>query len=204
LLKLTCQVATLRVKPTQSQSNRDSSLDATKPKPVASSDTPDQNATPKLGVGKSVTAKSKQLSTKPGLGQATQLQLLTLGLLVLIVGLLMGVFVRLLTIKSEQSVAEQPLPVTNSPERSSTDVSQPNSNLGSAPEKITRDRFNQIQNGMTLKQVEQIVGSPGKLIADSSTADETGQVYSWKNPQGSNAIIEFKNGKVVAKAQAGL
>lgn len=151
-----------------------------------------------------MTAKSKQLSTKPGLGQATQLQLLTLGLLVLIVGLLMGVFVRLLTIKSEQSVAEQPLPVTNSPERSSTDVSQPNSNLGSAPEKITRDRFNQIQNGMTLKQVEQIVGSPGKLIADSSTADETGQVYSWKNPQGSNAIIEFKNGKVVAKAQAGL
>jgi outer membrane protein assembly factor BamE (lipoprotein component of BamABCDE complex) len=76
--------------------------------------------------------------------------------------------------------------------------------LGTAPEKINRDRFNKIQKGMTLKQVEEIVGSPGKLIADSSTSDETGQVYSWKNPQGSNAIIEFKNGKVAAKAQAGL
>jgi hypothetical protein len=31
-----------------------------------------------------------------------------------------------------------------------------------------------------------------------------GKVYSWKNPQGSNAIIEFKDGQVVAKAQAGL
>lgn len=149
--------------------------------------------------------KSKQLSTKPRLGQATQLQLLTIGLLVLIVGLLMGVFARLLTIKTEHSSGERSLPVTNNPDRFPSDNSPTTSNnLGTAPEKINRDRFNKIQKGMTLKQVEEIVGSPGKLIADSSTSDETGQVYSWKNPQGSNAIIEFKNGKVAAKAQAGL
>lgn len=153
-----------------------------------------------------MTAKNKQLSTKPGIGQATQLQLLTVGLLVLIVGLLMGVFARLLTIKTDRGGVEQPLPVvTNNPDRSPSDNSPTTSNnLGTAPEKINRDRFNKIQNGMTLKQVEEIIGTPGKLIADISTTDETGQVYSWKNPQGSNAIIEFKNGKVAAKAQAGL
>jgi hypothetical protein len=204
LLKFIGQIATLRVKPTQSQSDRDSSLDATKPKFVASDDTPDQSSTPTLGVDKLVTAKNKQLSTKPGLGQATQLQLLTVGLLVLIVGLLMGVFVRLLTLKSEQSTGEQPSQTTSNPERPSDNSPTTSQNLGTAPEKINRDRFNKIQKGMTLKQVEEIIGTPGKLIADSSTADETGQVYSWKNPQGSNAIIEFKNGKVVAKAQAGL
>ncbi len=192
------------MKPNQSQTNLESSLDATKPTSASSGDPPDQNTTLKLGVDKVATTKSKRQPARSGLGQATQLQLLTVGLLVLIVGLLMGVFARLLTIKNDIG-GEQPSPVTNNRDRAPSGNSQTtSSNLSAAPEKINRDRFNQIQKGMTLKQVEEIIGSPGKLIADSSTSEETGQVYSWKNPQGSNAIIEFKNGKVVAKAQAGL
>jgi hypothetical protein len=42
------------------------------------------------------------------------------------------------------------------------------------------------------------------VIAENTSNNAIGQVYSWKNPQGSNAIIEFKDGQVVAKAQAGL
>jgi hypothetical protein len=69
---------------------------------------------------------------------------------------------------------------------------------------INLEKFNRIQKGMTLEQVEKVFGASGKVIAENSSSNSVGQVYSWKNPQGSNAIIEFKDGQVVAKAQAGL
>ena len=69
---------------------------------------------------------------------------------------------------------------------------------------ITLEKFNRIQKGMTIEQVEKIFGASGKVIAENNSSNSIGRVYSWKNPQGSNAIIEFKDGQVVAKAQAGL
>jgi hypothetical protein len=69
---------------------------------------------------------------------------------------------------------------------------------------INLEKFNRIQKGMTLEQVEKVFGASGKVIAENNSSNSIGQVYSWKNPQGSNAIIEFKDGQVVAKAQAGL
>ena len=69
---------------------------------------------------------------------------------------------------------------------------------------ITLEKFNRIQKGMTIEQVEKVFGTSGKVIAENNSNNSIGQVYSWKNPQGSNAIIEFKDGQVVAKAQAGL
>jgi hypothetical protein len=69
---------------------------------------------------------------------------------------------------------------------------------------ITLEKFNRIQKGMTIEQVERVFGVSGKVIAENNSNDIVGKVYSWKNPQGSNAIIEFKDGQVVAKAQAGL
>ena len=69
---------------------------------------------------------------------------------------------------------------------------------------VTLDKFNLVENGMTIEQVEQIFGVTGKVIAETTSGETVGKVYSWRNPEGSNAIIEFKNGQVVAKAQAGL
>jgi hypothetical protein len=69
---------------------------------------------------------------------------------------------------------------------------------------INLEKFNRIQKGMTIEQVEKVFGASGKVIAENNSSNSIGQVYSWKNPQGSNAIIEFKDGQVVAKAQAGL
>jgi hypothetical protein len=81
----------------------------------------------------------------------------------------------------------------------------PSSSVSREEEKtITLDRFNRVQKGMTLEQVEKIFEVSGKVIAENTINDSVGKVYSWKNPQGRNAIIEFKNGQVVAKAQAGL
>jgi hypothetical protein len=148
---------------------------------------------------------SKQPSAKKSqFRQANPLQLLTVGLLVVILGLLLGLFVKLLTLKNEPNSAEPKVPVATNTDRALDSDPKLASNYPNTPEKINRDRFNQIKKGMTLKQVEEVIGSSGKLIADSTTSEGTGQVYSWKNPQGSNAIVEFKNGKVVAKVQAGL
>ncbi|MFM7603107.1 MAG: hypothetical protein ACKO7R_18220 [Pseudanabaena sp.] len=72
------------------------------------------------------------------------------------------------------------------------------------PEVVTLEKFNRIQKGMTIEQVEKVFGKSGQVIAENNSNNSVGQVYSWKNPQGSNAIIEFKDGQVVAKAQAGL
>ncbi|NMF57650.1 hypothetical protein [Pseudanabaena yagii] len=93
------------------------------------------------------------------------------------------------------STASEIAPVKTSP-----------SNNGSQEEEnpITLDKFNRVQKGMTVEQVEKIFGVSGKVIAENTANNSVGKVYSWKNPQGSNAIIEFKDGQVVAKAQAGL
>lgn len=93
------------------------------------------------------------------------------------------------------STASEIAPVTPN---SSTNGSQEEENP------ITLDKFNLVQKGMTVEQVEKIFGVSGKVIAENTVNNSVGRVYSWKNPQGSNAIIEFKDGQVVAKAQAGL
>ncbi|MCA6575418.1 MAG: hypothetical protein ACK5EU_00960 [Pseudanabaena sp.] len=108
-----------------------------------------------------------------------------------------------------------PTTSTNSPNIAATENSTasetvsvtPNSSTNSSQEKenlITLEKFNRVQKGMTVEQVEQIFGVSGKVIAENTANNSVGKVYSWKNPQGSNAIIEFKDGQVVAKAQAGL
>jgi hypothetical protein len=76
--------------------------------------------------------------------------------------------------------------------------------LSSSSQTVTLEKFNLIQKGMTIEQVEKLLGLSGKIIAETNSVDTVGQVYSWKNSDGSNAIIEFKDGQVVAKAQAGL
>jgi len=77
-------------------------------------------------------------------------------------------------------------------------------NLQDQEQVVTLEKFNRIQKGMTIDQVEKIFGTSGKVIAENNSSNSIGQVYAWKNPQGSNALIEFKDGQVVAKAQAGL
>jgi hypothetical protein len=205
------------MEPSRNQLNQDS---VPAKAPAAKSTIPNGSSAQKLGTGKpaidaaaskaiartkpTIAEASKQPSTKSQFKQSNPLQLLTVGLLVMILGLLLGLFLKLLTLKSEPTSTAQKVPVAANTDRSPE--SDPNlaGNYPATPEKISRDRFDQIKKGMTLKQVELVIGSPGKLIADSTTPDGNGQVYSWKNPQGSNAIVEFKNGKVAAKAQAGL
>jgi len=110
--------------------------------------------------------------------------------------------------KTSPSPISESLTVNQNPSKSnpppSIELILPSPALQEEEQVVTLDKFNRIQKGMTVEQVEKILGVSGKVIAENNSGNSIGQVYSWKNPVGSNAIIEFKDGQVVAKAQAGL
>lgn len=71
---------------------------------------------------------------------------------------------------------------------------------------ISLDEFNRIETGMTLVQVEEIIGGPGK-VASSSEAGTGGPLvnYQWGGEElGANAVIGVRGDTVVAKTQIGL
>ena len=71
---------------------------------------------------------------------------------------------------------------------------------------MTLAEFDRIENGMTLKQVEAIVGGPGALMSSAGTGELKSEIYTWDDSGsfGANANVSFQGGKVLAKAQFGL
>lgn len=74
-------------------------------------------------------------------------------------------------------------------------------------------KFNAIQSGMRLPQLEQIMGSPGSHIISNSTSTAanlrtdsvTIDVYRWVGTKPSSSItVTLQNGSVVNKSQVGL
>lgn len=71
--------------------------------------------------------------------------------------------------------------------------------------KVTLDKFNKIETGMTYEQVVDIIGEEGTLSTESSAGKQTMKIYYWYAENGIfNATISFMNGKVNAKSQIGL
>jgi RNA polymerase subunit RPABC4/transcription elongation factor Spt4 len=72
--------------------------------------------------------------------------------------------------------------------------------------KISLTEFSKIKSGMDYAQVTDIIGSFGKEQARSSIAGYETVIIQWdgNGATGANASVTFQNGKVVAKAQAGL
>jgi hypothetical protein len=82
--------------------------------------------------------------------------------------------------------------------------------------KVTKANFDQIQNDMTLAEVEKVLGAGTKQEGDGSTmaaqfgvaltpapSTRTGETYQWES--GNKTItIFFNNGKVASKTQSGL
>lgn len=72
-------------------------------------------------------------------------------------------------------------------------------------EKMTLEKFNKIETGMTYQQVVDIIGEEGTLSTESSYGSQSMKVYYWYASNGiSNATISFMNGTVTAKSQIGL
>lgn len=75
-------------------------------------------------------------------------------------------------------------------------------------EKITLEKFNKIETGMTYQEVVDIIGEEGTILSESNiTGNEEYHtiMYSWKAKDGiANANVTVQGGKVVSKAQIGL
>lgn len=69
---------------------------------------------------------------------------------------------------------------------------------------ISKAAFDTIKNGMSYKTVVKIIGEEGELNVDQATSVSRDKIYTWQKWSGANMIIQFQNGKVVSKAQAGL
>lgn len=69
---------------------------------------------------------------------------------------------------------------------------------------VTLEKYNQIKNGMTYKEVVKIIGFEGTEDSQSEVGGIKTVMYTWQNDDGSNMNATFQNGKLVEKAQFGL
>lgn len=73
------------------------------------------------------------------------------------------------------------------------------------PPTCSLKEFKSIKTGMTVKKVRSIIGSKGKLVSSASAGEYKSTMYEFKgNTSYSSVLIQFNNGKVFAKSQAGL
>lgn len=73
--------------------------------------------------------------------------------------------------------------------------------------KITKAKFDQIKNGMTYKQVCEIIGSEGELLSETGAEGDKYYtvMYSWSGEEiMSSANAMFQGGKLQSKSQMGL
>ena len=80
--------------------------------------------------------------------------------------------------------------------------------VGCGGSRISRANYDKITNGMTLEQVQGILGSPGeKASADVKLPGVEirvgAEVYTWRD-DGRKITVVFDDGKVSAKSQEGL
>ena len=64
-----------------------------------------------------------------------------------------------------------------------------------APPTVSKDKLDQLRIGMSLAQVESVLGK-GKLATESKTASHVYSIYSWgENLNGPNLSVTFIDGK---------
>lgn len=87
----------------------------------------------------------------------------------------------------------------------SSNTTQTGTGIVQNQEKMTLEKFNKIETGMTYQQVVEIAGEEGTLSTESAYANQTMKIYYWYASNGiANATVSFMNGKVTSKSQIGL
>ena len=70
---------------------------------------------------------------------------------------------------------------------------------------VTKASFNKIKNGMTLEEVEKLLGEKGMLVSTMDVNGRKTQIYKWSNDNFTSYIdVTIENGKVVEKKDKGL
>ncbi len=70
--------------------------------------------------------------------------------------------------------------------------------------KLTLDKFNQIKNNMSKKQVEEILGSVGKQTSSTKGGNSIIATYEWEGEDNAVIYVVFTDDKVFTKTQANL
>ncbi len=64
--------------------------------------------------------------------------------------------------------------------------------------KPTQANYDKVDHGMTISQVESLLGKGEKQVA-GMLGGITGDIYRWKTPDNQTIHVTFKDGKVVTK-----
>src|SRR5262245_32543259 len=77
-------------------------------------------------------------------------------------------------------------------------------------DKVTLEKYEQLNTGMTYEQVAKIIGAPGKKLKLSRRTEKTEDhltatsqlvTYRWKNPSDSGVTVAFQEGRMALKHQ---
>ncbi len=96
---------------------------------------------------------------------------------------------------------------SSSPTTSSSPSSSPSNSPSSTSDKktgLTLDKYNQIKNGMTYKEVVDIIGSEGTQTMSSGEGKYKVESYKWEGENYQYLSIVMMGDKVSSKVQNGL
>lgn len=93
-------------------------------------------------------------------------------------------------------------PASSSPSSSSDNSESTSSDTKSST--LTLEKYNKIKNGMSYKEVVDIVGSEGTETSNSEIGKYKTVVYKWDGEGFSYLIATFQNDKMSFKSQYGL
>ena len=70
----------------------------------------------------------------------------------------------------------------------------------------TLSAFNALREGMSIRQVESIIGCPGELLSQTDMAGYQTVMFAWsgEGSMGANMNAMFQNNSMIMKAQFGL
>lgn len=105
-----------------------------------------------------------------------------------------------------QELANQSSSTPSSSPSTSSSPSSTSSPSKSSDEKatLTLDKYNQIKNGMSYKEVVDIIGSEGTEISSSGDGKYKVESYKWDGGDFKWIFVTLMGGKVTAKTQSNL
>jgi len=86
--------------------------------------------------------------------------------------------------------------------KSQTNLTGGSSSKGSAD--INKEKYDKIKTGMSLKEVQDVIGSKGEETSSSSIGKSAYQSYKWKGEKYSFITVRLKDDKVTSKSQYGM
>lgn len=78
------------------------------------------------------------------------------------------------------------------------------SSSGGGGADISKDKYDKIKNGMSLSEVQDVIGSKGEETSSSTIGKSSYKSYRWKGEKFSFISVRFKNDEVNSKSQYGL